>query len=279
MSRHGRHARLQRRAILGFTFVELLVVIAIVAVLAAIALPAVAAARARGQIIQCESNVHTLLVALSGYAASNEGQYPPNFASPAPGEFWHDRARIGQFLSCNVASDKSVIGGVMVCPADDRAQRSYAMNIWASCKVDTPVLKQQKVSGTLWDSRVTNSSQMILISEKWTSSSLSGGWVTEEYFGYAGGATPGQRFGVGGGIPPQHMGQWGLVNCELAYLRHRSSSSSTSSGTLIEPVGRITIGYADGHVDMKSNDELADSTTNLSTLDSMWSPWDVQINH
>jgi prepilin-type processing-associated H-X9-DG protein len=48
---------------------------------------------------------------------------------------------------------------------------------------------------------------------------------------------------------------------------------------LTEPVGRITIGYADGHVDMKANDELANSTTNLSTLDSKWSPWDAQINH
>ena len=277
MSRHGRHARLQRRAILGFTLVELLVVMAIVAVLAAIGLPAMAAARARGQMIQCESNVHTLLVALSGYAASNEGAYPPNLALPAPGEFWHDRARIGQFLSCNVASDKSLIGGAMVCPADDRAQRSYAMNIWASSKVDTPVRLQQKVSGTLWDSRVPNSSQMILISEKWTSGSLSGGLVTEEYFGYAG-ATPGQRFGVGGGIPPRHMGQWGLVNCELAYARH-GPSREPEPGMPIPPVGRITIGYADGHVDMKSNDELANSTTNLSTLDSMWSPWDVQINH
>jgi prepilin-type processing-associated H-X9-DG protein len=255
--------------------VELLVVMAIVAVLAAIALPAMAAARAREQMIQCESNVHTLLVALSGYAASNEGEYPPNFASPNPGEFWHDRARIGQFLSCNVASDKSLIGGIMVCPADDRAQRSYAMNVWASCKVDTPFRLQQKVSGTFWDSRVTDSSQMILISEKWTSSTLSGGWVTVEPFGSRG-ATPGERFGVNGGVPSQQMGQWGLVNCELAYERHRSRSAPAM---LTEPVGRITIGYADGHVDMKSNDELANSTTNLSTLDSMWSPWDVQINH
>lgn len=275
MSYHGRYGRLQCRAILGFTLVELLVVIAIVAVLASMAFPAISAARAREQTIQCESNVRALLVALSGYAASNEGAFPPNFAMPGPGEFWHDRARIGQFLSCNVASDKSLIGGVMVCPADDRAQRSYAMNIWASSKVDTPVRLQQKVSGTFWDSRVADSSQMILISEKWTSSSLSGGWVTEEYFGYAG-ATPGERFGVGGGIPPQHMGQWGLVNCELAYARH---GSSRESGRPIQPVGRITIGYADGHVDMKSNDDLANSTTNLSTLDSMWSPWDVQINH
>jgi prepilin-type N-terminal cleavage/methylation domain-containing protein len=276
MSRHGRHARLQCRAILGFTLVELLVVIAILAALASIALPAIAAARAREQMIQCESNVHTLLVALGGYAASNEGEYPPNFASPAPGEFWHDRARIGQFLSCNVASDKSLIGGVMVCPADDRAQRSYAMNVWASSKVDSYVRAQLKISGTLWDSRVTDSSQMILISEKWTSSAMSDGWVTVEAFGYAGGATPGERFGVGGGIPPQRMGQWGLVNCELAYERHRSRSAPAM---LTQPVGRITIGYADGHVDMKSNDDLADSTTHLSTLDSMWSPWDVQINH
>ena len=259
----------------AFTLVELLVTLAIMAVLIAILLPLVVAARAREQMTLCENNVRTLLVALNSYAAATNGEYPPNFASPAPGQYWHDQKRIGQFLQCAAGSDGSLIGGVMICPSDPNAQRSYAMNIWASSKVDSSVRAQQKTLGTFWSTTVGDSTHMILISEKLTSSGLAGGWVTEEPFGYAG-QTPGERFGVGVGIPPERLGPWGLVHSELAYARHRSNNSP---GTGTQPVGRITIGYADGHVDMKSNDELASAVTGLSTLDSEWSPWDPQINH
>lgn len=263
---HGRWA---------FTLVELLVVLGIIAVLLAILFPVIVAARAREQMTLCESNVHSLLLALNSYAGQADGEYPPNVASPAPGEYWHDQNRLGQFLQCSVGSDGSLIGGVMICPADPGAQRSYAMNIWASSKVDSAVRAQQKILGTFWRTTVTDSSRMILISEKLTSSKLAGGWVTVEPFGYAG-TTPGARFGVGVGIPPEKLGQWGLVHCELAYGRHASNNTSPSGTPL---VGRITIGYADGHVELKSNDELANAVTGLSTLDSEWSPWDPQINH
>lgn len=272
---HGRSKSSQGRW--AFTLVELLVVLGVLAVLLAILFPIIGAARAREQMTLCESNVHSLLLALSSYAGLADGDYPPNVASPAPGEYWHDQKRIGQFLQCTVGSDGSLIGGVMICPADPNAQRSYAMNIWASSKVDSPVRAQQKISGTFWSATVADSSRMILISEKLTSSKLAGGWVTVEPFGYAGN-TPGARFGVGVGvgIPPQKIGQWGLVHSELAYGRHASNNTSQTGTPL---VGRITIGYADGHVEMKGSDELADAATGLSTLDSEWSPWDSQINH
>lgn len=37
------------------------------------------------------------------------------------------------------------------------------------------------------------------------------------------------------------------------------------------PIGRINIGYADGHVELKSNRQLVDPLTGVSTLDSLWS--------
>lgn len=272
MSNLGRRSWKFRFEPNAFTLVELLVVMGIIAILFAILFPVIVAARSRERMTQCEGNVHQLLTALNAYAAAFDGQYPPNVASPAPGAYWHDEKRIGQFLSCTTASDGSLIGGVMICPADPNAQRSYAMNIWASSKVDSSVRGQEKILGMLWGTTVTNPSHMILISEKLTSSFVAGGWVTEELFGYAG-TTPGERFGVGVGIPPERLGPWGLVHCELAYVRHGSPGSVTP------PTGRITIGYADGHVDMKSNDELASADTDLSTLDSQWSPLDPQINH
>jgi len=259
----------------GFTLVELLVVLAIVATLIALLLPALATARAQAQMIKCESNVRQLLIGVNAYAVTYNGRYPPNFAAPAPGAFWHDQDRMGPFLSCNVASDGSLIGGIMVCPADDRAQRSYEMNVWASSKVDSYVKAKYGVLGDTWTTNVTDSCSMILIAEKWASSMLAGGWVSEEPFGFAGN-TPGERFGVNGGIAPPEPAENDLViNSELPFARHRPNHST---GTGAQPIGRVTIGYADGHVEMKSDQDLANAATGLSTLGSQWSPLDPAIN-
>jgi prepilin-type processing-associated H-X9-DG protein len=123
---------------------------------------------------------------------------------------------------------------------------------------------------------VKNSACMILIAEKWPQAGTTGGWWTTEPFGYAG-LKPGVRFGGAGGISPFiSTAAFGQVNCELPYMRHRLSSER-GSGT--QPVGRVSIGYADGHVALKRNDELVDSNTGLSLLDSLWSPKDPNINN
>jgi prepilin-type processing-associated H-X9-DG protein len=255
--------------------VELLVVLGIISALMAMLMPALSAARAQSQMIACESNVRQLLMAVQAYTCTYR-KYPPNITVPAPGMCWHDQDRLGPFVSCTVASDRSLIGGIMVCPADEGAQRSYAMNVWASSKLDSYVIKGSgTITGTQWPSTPPDSSQMILIAEKWATNKLAGGWVTEEPFGYAG-LTPGERFGANSGIAPERAENGWIVNCELPYARHRPRNSN---GTGVQPIGRVTIGYADGHVEMKSNDELADAVSGLSTLDSLWSPLDPTINH
>ena len=89
-------------------------------------------------------------------------------------------------------------------------------------------------------------------------------------------AYPGQRFGGAGGIaPPLSAGRWGKVFSELPYSRHRTRRDQ---GAVTAPVGRVTIGYADGHAAMRSAGELADPVTGKSTLDSLWSPIDAAIN-
>ena len=70
------------------------------------------------------------------------------------------------------------------------------------------------------------------------------------------------------------MGRFGQVNCELPFYRHRKGQG----GKITQPVGRLNFAYADGHVVMKSQRELADPQTGLSTLDSWWSPMDEQLN-
>jgi prepilin-type processing-associated H-X9-DG protein len=64
---------------------------------------------------------------------------------------------------------------------------------------------------------------------------------------------------------------WGSAYCEITYARHR-----TSRGNGMEAVGRTNIGYADGHVETKSDQDLVDPQTGFSTFDSLWSPMDFQ---
>ena len=275
MSIRGARGESMSRSGTGFAFVELLVVVGIISVLLALLMPALATARAQSQMTCCQSNVRQLLIALNAYAVTY-GKYPPNIVNIAPGAAWHDQDRLGPFVSCQVASDGSLVGGIMVCPADEGGQRSYAMNIWASSKVDHFVAAQIGTLGTPWSTNVCGSDQMILIAEKWDSNRLAGGWVTVEPFGFAG-YTPGERFGGNGGVaglPPVEYG-W-RVNSELPFARHRPRNSL---GSGLQPIGRVTIGYADGHVEMKGNGDLADAASGRSTLDSQWSPLDAAINH
>lgn len=62
----------------GFTLIELLVVLAVVAALAAILFPVFASVRHRARMTACASNLHQISLALSQYAAENDGNYPIN---------------------------------------------------------------------------------------------------------------------------------------------------------------------------------------------------------
>ena len=60
----------------GFTLIELLVVIAIIAILAAILLPALNSARERGRTASCLNNQKQFALAMTMYAADNDGRIP-----------------------------------------------------------------------------------------------------------------------------------------------------------------------------------------------------------
>ncbi|MGF1632322.1 MAG: type II secretion system protein [Phycisphaerae bacterium] len=74
---HPRHrSRAGVKPAAAFTLVELLVVIGIIATLVGILLPALAAARGRGELAVCHSNVRQLVTASATYAVDHLGYWP-----------------------------------------------------------------------------------------------------------------------------------------------------------------------------------------------------------
>jgi prepilin-type processing-associated H-X9-DG protein len=254
----------------AFTLVEVLVVIGLIVLLIGILMPAVNAAREQAKLVQCASNLRQLGVGLQGYASGNRGRFPPSLSFPSPGMFWYDLERIGAHLSMSLPDPLARPGGpVFTCPNDEDAQRSYAMNVWASSAIDPWLEPFTPPGARLWGSHARPSSELILLSETWSSHGVGfgGPFYAPATIGFRG-LTPGERFGGGAGVvPPSFAGRWGQVNSELAYMRHRKRNGP---GFGTEPRGRVNIAYADGHVAARSDDDLVNRVTGQSTRDSLW---------
>jgi prepilin-type N-terminal cleavage/methylation domain-containing protein/prepilin-type processing-associated H-X9-DG protein len=263
----------------GFTLVELLVVLGVIAVLLSLLLPALNAARRSSYAVRCAANVRTICAALVLYASDNNGRFPPNTDTGVRPQYWYDMERAGKYISKNagapVGKNSAIVyaPAVLGCPADPESDRSYSMNLWASGKIDTIKLTTKPKRGEQWNGKGKSASSLILVTERWASVRLSttAPWTAPAYLGYAG-LTPGQRFGAGGGLTSLiPTGRWGNANCELPYMRHRAGRAKSEK----EPKGAVNVGYADGHVELKTEWMLADFATGKSTLDSLWSPYDT----
>lgn len=259
------HSKARRRSA-AFTLVELLVVMGVIALLVSILLPALTGARRAAQAVQCAANIRQICNAMFDYASSNRGRFPPNIPvfGGSKSQNWYDDERIGRLVGAHVSPGGVSGGGVLVCPQDEDAWRSYSMNRWASSKVDIRSLDRK-----LWSKDMPNSSQLMLITESWSSLPESAvGWSAQPTVGFRGNSA-GKLFG--GSTSFFAAGRWRSVNCELAYNRHRNGR-----GTGTQPVGRLNIGYADGHVETVSNDALVNPATKLSRFHSLWSDMDFQ---
>jgi prepilin-type N-terminal cleavage/methylation domain-containing protein/prepilin-type processing-associated H-X9-DG protein len=290
----------------GFTLVELLVVIGIIALLISVLLPALNSARQQANNVKCASNVRQLVTALNMYASEWKGKYPPNILNNTANQMglkqeWYDISRIGKYLPrtgyfTNGTGDLdryTVMTPVMFCPSfagivGPELGRNYAMNVWASCKTDqvtfSPAGGTEAAYGRLWTAGTKGSDRLILVSEVWatnfpvTALSMSGQILGNYRVSGStcgiGGNKPGQRFGASTGAFVSGTGFGQNSNSQLTYVAHRKTKQG---GRLVDVVGRVNIGYADGHVSLKDATDLADFTKKRSTYDSLWSPKDPEI--
>jgi prepilin-type processing-associated H-X9-DG protein len=160
---------------------------------------------------------------------------------------------------------------VYVCPDDDTARRSYAMNLWASSKVDAGY-HTPPVQGYLWGPNAKSAARLVLLVEAWSYKGSSGtGFLAPPTVGSWGDF--GHRFGGGGGLPLFPAGRFGMVNCELTYARHRKW---LGPGTKTQPRGRIAIAFADGHVELLASDSIVDYQTGALMDRCFWSPLDLR---
>jgi prepilin-type N-terminal cleavage/methylation domain-containing protein/prepilin-type processing-associated H-X9-DG protein len=278
MAKHG------ERRTGGFTLVELLVVIGIIALLIAILLPALSAARRSARDLHCATNVRQLCTGLLAYAHQNRGKFPLNYdrSDVAGSAWWTDEARIGQHLSGvtynpvhwptgNGHESRGAVGGVFACPNDDQAGRSYAMNSLASSPFTTASGSFTIYEATFPGCNVREAYKTVLVIEALA--------VMPSAYGYVAHPTVGPSYSNAPlswlfGEEPWFIAwgpesRYGNTHVRLDYKNHRRREDG---GSGIEPKGRLTIGYVDGHVSQKRHSELCDS--NGSTLDSLWSQRD-----
>ena len=167
------------------------------------------------------------------------------------------------------------MGDVFVCPADEGAARSYAMNLWASSLANYADSKYGSLFG---GPNVREGSKTILVTEVYSVYLTPEGYSCLTTCGGPANETPGQRFGARSPAPAS----WGHASdvpkirfvttpTEITYMNHRRPADG---GAGPEPKGRLNIGYCDGHVEMKRHGDLVDWSTGVSRFDSLWSPND-----
>lgn len=248
----------------AFTLVELLVVLAIIAVVAALLLTSAAAVRRQANTVACASNLSQIAKAILLYQADHN-TLPPNDGT----RFWNEMARLDPYIRSTIRDVDDVRNPVLRCPSDDLdAYLSYSMNQWASCAVNVAF----KNNGVKWTKGVGNPSQMILLVDTYSLlGSASSGYSSRPVVAWQ---SKGPKRWFGAPVLPKVGTRFGPIYSELAYPRHGSGVGAERG----RPEGRVNIAYLDGHVQLKSYEELVNVHTNKSSYDSLWTLADRDLD-
>lgn len=177
----------------GFTLIELLVVTAILAILAAMLLSALSRAKAKGQSIQCASNLKQLQLAWLAYAADHSDWLPPSISDGDPSHNLPGSWVLGNASLDDAASN--VLSGVLYeytralplyrCPNDKSVVpgtqltrlRSYSLNSWLGSRragVVVHLAWVNKASGL----RIPSPSDVFVFGDEHSDSIDDGAWLT-----------------------------------------------------------------------------------------------------
>ena len=201
-----------------------------------------------------------------------------------------DADRLGRYLpkSNKAASSpypNAVVSPVLACPSDEDATRSYAMNLWASCAVRVGNQVGPAVFprfARTWSSHAKRASKLLLVVEavsyfpeakgRYQSASIipAGNMSDANHPFYPGVLFIGTQYGVD---HPLNAGlRYVPSDTQLDWSRHaRRGDGAKQPGY---KRGRANFGFADGHVESFSADDLAHRSTQRSKFVALWSPLD-----
>jgi prepilin-type processing-associated H-X9-DG protein/prepilin-type N-terminal cleavage/methylation domain-containing protein len=220
----------------GMTLVELLVVIGIIAVLISILIPVLAKARIQANQTRCAANLRQLGVAFFNYGAMHNGTLPPlNSKSPGiHGDWYFDYLEREKLLSGDILAPGTEFNQPVARCTEielDLMQRGWGGGYGVN---ETNVIRYAEVGGSLKLGKLRRGSELWLIGDvgrPWTSQLLSGlPWITT--------------------FAPPFKPAEGNEHNQRPIPRHR---------------GRVNVCFADGHVDTRRFDQLADNEGGIFT--------------
>ncbi len=227
----------------GFSLIELLVVISIIAMLMGIVLPSLGRAKFLGRKVVCQSNLRSLVLGNSSYAADNDGYYvrgASDMVHPDMSERnlsrWHGKRSVkDEAFDPARSAMRGYIGksGIKDCPGrvDFVSDESWATNFERGCggygynavyigsRVWEAGSGHDGWSRSSRDGEVSNSAETLMFAD--TAMAMSSGEVIEYSF-----AEP-VYFVSGGKV----MREWGYASASI-HFRHGD---------------RANVGWVDGH--------------------------------
>jgi prepilin-type processing-associated H-X9-DG protein len=245
--------------------VELLVVIAIIAVLIAMLLPALNKARAAAGMTQCMSNHRQLVAACIAYAMDHQDQFPPGSVYPMPDQSnplindtysWWSKQFAGIYFGNTSDNPYYTTTPVGNCPATDAGQYFTASAGYSTLFAPGGIGYNTDPNARLW--KASSAGQPIKYSLFVEPSKL---LVTADVY-Y--------------NTPPDYSTSW--AQWYIGYYI-TSATSPWLNSTAYRHGQHTVVGFADGHVEAFSSNQMDSHATNSQRDQGLHEAWvKYQVN-